>query len=535
MPLFGKGFRIGTGPDQDRWLIVKKLGEGQFAEVYEVKDTMDSEKRVLKKIQERAPSLVCTVHACGTFEDRFFMIMELLGSNVAEARKAAGGRFDLTTVRRLATSMLQSHLKSSRATRARFAGGASTACTSGFVSISFLMVVSCSFTAFSWSMAASCCLFKITPGGSTTYASVHAHAEQDLGRRDDLWSWLYCTIELLEGTLPWRTDQNKDPDSRDAVLRMKQACIAEPSRYLRSAAASSAGGAAGGGSAGSAAGNAVGPHHPLLQPLLLGPIHQLSNYIASLGFADAPDYGLMYGYLLQLPDDDLGGLISGSGHGSLAAAAGMWGAGMPGTAEAHSNSNNSNTRQHRGTPREEVHRRRKIRDARRRWTRPRRRRRKSTAPVAASVAASEPPPLADLPSEVAEAMLAEALAERAGAEQSREAAQVAEVHEYVELIKQGHVSDEAHVVAGRLMGLEPLEALATISYVLDALASHAAPATANTAAVALSALGAYARDAAKRAMINPLLRKTKKGSIRPSVTVVIHSGSLASWVSKYHT
>ncbi|GIM09714.1 hypothetical protein Vretimale_13534 [Volvox reticuliferus] len=34
------------GTDQDRWLIVKKLGEGQFAEVYEVKDTMDGDKRV---------------------------------------------------------------------------------------------------------------------------------------------------------------------------------------------------------------------------------------------------------------------------------------------------------------------------------------------------------------------------------------------------------------------------------------------------------------------------------------------------------
>ncbi|PNH10000.1 putative serine/threonine-protein kinase [Tetrabaena socialis] len=126
MPLFGKGFRIGAGADQDRWIIVKKLGEGQFAEVYEVKDTQDAEKRcalkierrrdvrsvkqefkVLKKIQERAPSMVCTVHACGTFEDRFFMVMELLGSNVAEARKAAGGRFDLATVRHLACSMLR--------------------------------------------------------------------------------------------------------------------------------------------------------------------------------------------------------------------------------------------------------------------------------------------------------------------------------------------------------------------------------------------------------------------------------------------
>ncbi|GFR46799.1 hypothetical protein Agub_g8431, partial [Astrephomene gubernaculifera] len=88
----------------------------------------------------------------------------------------------------------------------------------------------------------------------------------------------------------------------------------------------------------------------------------------------------------------------------------------------------------------------------------------------------------------------------AGRERERDAAQVAEVAEYVELVKQGHVSDEAHEVASRLMALEPVEALATISYVLDALATNTAPATANTAAVALSALGAYARDGARRAM-----------------------------------
>ncbi len=35
--------------------------------------------------------------------------------------------------------------------------------------------------------------------GSTTYASVFAHAGQDLGRRDDLWSWFYCVVEMVEG------------------------------------------------------------------------------------------------------------------------------------------------------------------------------------------------------------------------------------------------------------------------------------------------------------------------------------------------
>ena len=35
--------------------------------------------------------------------------------------------------------------------------------------------------------------------GSTTYASVNAHLGKDLSRRDDLWSWLYILVEMLDG------------------------------------------------------------------------------------------------------------------------------------------------------------------------------------------------------------------------------------------------------------------------------------------------------------------------------------------------
>jgi tau tubulin kinase len=35
--------------------------------------------------------------------------------------------------------------------------------------------------------------------GSTAYASVHAHRNEDLSRRDDLWSWFYMLLELVEG------------------------------------------------------------------------------------------------------------------------------------------------------------------------------------------------------------------------------------------------------------------------------------------------------------------------------------------------
>ncbi|VDO19507.1 unnamed protein product, partial [Heligmosomoides polygyrus] len=57
--------------------------------------------------------------------------------------------------------------------------------------------------------------------GTTRYGSLTAHKRQDLGRRDDLESWFYMTVEMTRGTLPWRlvTDRN-------AVRAAKQAARA---------------------------------------------------------------------------------------------------------------------------------------------------------------------------------------------------------------------------------------------------------------------------------------------------------------------
>ena len=39
--------------------------------------------------------------------------------------------------------------------------------------------------------------------GSSKYASIYAHQNEDQGRRDDLWSLFYVLIEFIEGVLPW--------------------------------------------------------------------------------------------------------------------------------------------------------------------------------------------------------------------------------------------------------------------------------------------------------------------------------------------
>jgi hypothetical protein len=46
-----RGTKIGEGLNTDRWMVQKKLGEGGFAEVYEVSDTLNRNEKVNSSIK----------------------------------------------------------------------------------------------------------------------------------------------------------------------------------------------------------------------------------------------------------------------------------------------------------------------------------------------------------------------------------------------------------------------------------------------------------------------------------------------------
>ncbi|MCP9264478.1 Tau-tubulin kinase 1 [Dirofilaria immitis] len=57
--------------------------------------------------------------------------------------------------------------------------------------------------------------------GTTRYASLRAHQKLELGRRDDLESWLYVMVELSSGTLPWKTPSRKKKQLKEQVYKAK--------------------------------------------------------------------------------------------------------------------------------------------------------------------------------------------------------------------------------------------------------------------------------------------------------------------------
>ena len=90
--------------------------------------------------------------------------------------------------------------------------------------------------------------------GTKVYASEAAHMLHDLGRKDDIISWFYLSMELLTGYLPWRGKQE-----RSAVLLEKQKYDVQKE---------------------------IGG--------ILPEMVQIWDYIKTLSFADTPNYSFIY-------------------------------------------------------------------------------------------------------------------------------------------------------------------------------------------------------------------------------------------------
>jgi len=65
--------------------------------------------------------------------------------------------------------------------------------------------------------------------GTLTYASLAAHNNEELSKKDDLWSFFFMLLDLLNEKLPWR---NYSLGHEKAIFEIKQKCLDQPEKYL---------------------------------------------------------------------------------------------------------------------------------------------------------------------------------------------------------------------------------------------------------------------------------------------------------------
>jgi len=169
------------------------------------------EVAVLKKLQPC--SWVVPFIACGRHADYNFLVMELLGENLAEIRRLQQGRFSMLTTLKLGIQMLRGieavheygylhrDIKPSN-----FAMGLKPERKQTCFLIDFGLARRYMLPNGDIRPPRDMAGFR----GTARYASIHSHQSRDLGRRDDLWSLFYLMVESALGQLPWRRQKDKD-------------------------------------------------------------------------------------------------------------------------------------------------------------------------------------------------------------------------------------------------------------------------------------------------------------------------------------
>ena len=109
--------------------------------------------------------------------------------------------------------------------------------------------------------------------GTLTYASLSAHKREELTKRDDLWSYFFMLLDLLNEKLPWR---NYSFENEKEIIEIKQKCIDEPEKYLF-----------------------------LTSTKNNKEIINIFNYIKNLKFENEPDYEYIYNQLSILKKKEI--------------------------------------------------------------------------------------------------------------------------------------------------------------------------------------------------------------------------------------
>jgi serine/threonine protein kinase len=221
------------------YTIVRLLGQGGYGDIYCVcrsdssdlfamkieafsaeKRGLDTELMFIEELQDSPlfPRLV----ESGTTESHRYVVQELLGPSVSNTRRQLPDhRYSLPTALRLSVFMVECirdfhrhgfvHRDIKPGNFLLRKGGRSPVVLIDF-GLSKRFIDPASGRPFPERSKAG---FR----GTNKYASLNAHRYRDQGPRDDMISWLYSVVELVEGKLPWGQERDAaDMQRRKATI-----------------------------------------------------------------------------------------------------------------------------------------------------------------------------------------------------------------------------------------------------------------------------------------------------------------------------
>ncbi|KAM3716593.1 Tau-tubulin kinase [Dirofilaria immitis] len=222
----------------------KYLGKGGYGEVYEcvsedtkkiyalkkeniLRTKISKEIEVLKKASQCHCKQICKYVDDGMQENYVFVIMTLLGKDLSKLRRERKTKnFTLNTSLRVGLLTLSAirelhdiFVISRDIKPSNFALGINEECRN-------IYIFDFGLSRFYRNQDGSILPAKRRSAfcGTTRYASLRAHQKLELGRRDDLESWLYVMVELSSGTLPWKTPsrmKGKKKQLKEQVYKAK--------------------------------------------------------------------------------------------------------------------------------------------------------------------------------------------------------------------------------------------------------------------------------------------------------------------------
>ena len=246
-------YEIPEGTIVGNFEIIEMIGEGGYGDIYEVKDPrtqvhyamkieyLDAEKRgisteikILKELQS-SHSFPAYIES-GKFEDFKYLVMELLGPSLSLLRRSIPSKkLSRFTYLTLGTSMIDCirdlhnlgfiHRDIKPGNFLVRPEKKNPICLIDFgLSRSYIDPVTGMHKAP-----------REDPGytGTVRYASLHAHDEIELSRRDDMISWFYSMVELAKGKLPWPGSEDKELTIQlKRTLTIEEVCTEMPSEFI---------------------------------------------------------------------------------------------------------------------------------------------------------------------------------------------------------------------------------------------------------------------------------------------------------------